>query len=694
MGLFGPPNVEKMKAKRDVKGLIKALGYQKDASVRRVAAAALGKIGDTHAVDPLVAALKDSEWKVREAAAGALGEIGDARAVAPLVAALKDTDSWYAAAKALVKIGAPAVAPLIAALKDSEWRVREAAAGALGKIGDARAVDPLVAALKDGNKGVRKATAGALDKMGWRPGQDESGARYCVIIENWNKCVETGAPAVAPLIAALLKDGVSYVRKAAAEALGKIGDARAVAPLIAALEDGEWHVGKEAPQALVKIGNPAVEPLIAALRYSGSRVRNEAAEALGEIGDARAVAPLIAALEDDEWRVREAAAHALDKMGWKPGQDESGARYCVIIENWNKCIEIGAPAVAPLVAVLKKTDWGLRDVRGAAAGALGQIGDARAVEPLMVALKDSETGVRQEAAGALVKIGNPAVEPLIAALEDSDSKMREAAAQALDKMGWKPGQDESSAVYRIVKRQWDECVEIGPPAVAPLVAVLKGSESGVLCRAVDALGQIGDSRAAGPLVAALKDGDSDVREAAAEALVKIGAPAVAPLMAALKDSSWKVREATAGTLGEIGDARAVEPLIAALKDSSDFVRKAAAQALDKMGWRPGQDESGAAYWVVKGGWDKCIEIGAPAVASLIAALGHLGKEKWSVRQAAAESLVKLYQSNLLDEAHKHLILVQRGRISVGHNDETTRDSSDCAGYLHTDNGGIGVAFPV
>jgi hypothetical protein len=27
MGLFGPPDVEKMKAKGDVKGLIKALGY-------------------------------------------------------------------------------------------------------------------------------------------------------------------------------------------------------------------------------------------------------------------------------------------------------------------------------------------------------------------------------------------------------------------------------------------------------------------------------------------------------------------------------------------------------------------------------------------------------------------------------------------------------------------------------------------
>jgi hypothetical protein len=40
MSLFGPPNVEKMKANRDVEGLVKALGYQKDTNVRKEAAGA------------------------------------------------------------------------------------------------------------------------------------------------------------------------------------------------------------------------------------------------------------------------------------------------------------------------------------------------------------------------------------------------------------------------------------------------------------------------------------------------------------------------------------------------------------------------------------------------------------------------------------------------------------------------------
>jgi len=88
MGLFGPPNVEKLKEKRDLKGLIKALRYKRDGVVRQTAAEVLGEIGDARAVEPLLAALRDEDSDVREAAAEALGKIGDARAAVPLRSAL------------------------------------------------------------------------------------------------------------------------------------------------------------------------------------------------------------------------------------------------------------------------------------------------------------------------------------------------------------------------------------------------------------------------------------------------------------------------------------------------------------------------------------------------------------------------------------------------------------------------------
>ena len=192
MFLFGPPNVEKMKARRDVNGLIKALRYRKDKGVRQ------------------------------------------------------------AAAEALVKIGAPAVEPLIAALKDQNSWARAAAAQALGKIKDRRAVEPLSAALGDERSDVRQAAAKALDHLGWKPAQDESAGWYWMAKHDWDKCVALGALAMEPLIAAL-KDENEYVREAAARTLGEIKDPRAVQPLIDALQDKKWFVGRTAAEALISI---------------------------------------------------------------------------------------------------------------------------------------------------------------------------------------------------------------------------------------------------------------------------------------------------------------------------------------------------------------------------------------------------------------------------------------------------------
>jgi HEAT repeat protein len=154
-----------------VNGLIKALRYRKDEGVRQAAAEVLGKIGDPRAVEPLIAALKDAEWRVRAAAAYALGKIKDPRAVEPLIAALKN-ESRAAAAYALGEIKDPrAVEPLIAALKDKD--VRASAAEALGKIGDPRAVEPLIDALQDKEWFVRRTAAEALISIYRRGGLED-----------------------------------------------------------------------------------------------------------------------------------------------------------------------------------------------------------------------------------------------------------------------------------------------------------------------------------------------------------------------------------------------------------------------------------------------------------------------------------------------------------------------------------------
>lgn len=76
-GLFGgsKPDINALKARRDVSGLIAALRFKGDASVRRAAAEALGEIGDQAAKVPLHAALEDDDNGVRVAAQAALGRL-------------------------------------------------------------------------------------------------------------------------------------------------------------------------------------------------------------------------------------------------------------------------------------------------------------------------------------------------------------------------------------------------------------------------------------------------------------------------------------------------------------------------------------------------------------------------------------------------------------------------------------------
>lgn len=103
------------------------------------------------------------------------------------------------------------------------------------------------------------------------------------------------------------------VRRTAAEALGKLGDVRAVEPLLTARKDTNDGVRKAATQALALIG---LEPLIVALKDSDGDVRKAASEALAEIGDARASEPLIAlAIDDYDYDVQVAAMQALAKIG-------------------------------------------------------------------------------------------------------------------------------------------------------------------------------------------------------------------------------------------------------------------------------------------------------------------------------------------------------------------------------------------
>jgi HEAT repeat protein len=113
-----------------------------------------------------------------------------------------------------------------------------------------------------------------------------------------------------PTLVGALDGGEIATRWKAAWALGQVGDARAVVPLIGCLDfsrkfvagEGEFTLNMVASWALGRIGDSrAVGPLSWALENECTDFVWIAAWALGEIGDPRAIGPLEKALARGEF---------------------------------------------------------------------------------------------------------------------------------------------------------------------------------------------------------------------------------------------------------------------------------------------------------------------------------------------------------------------------------------------------------
>ncbi|MEN6441239.1 MAG: HEAT repeat domain-containing protein [Syntrophobacter sp.] len=179
-------------------------------------------------------------------------------------------------------------------------------------------------------------------------------------------------------IISALEHGDDPLRRSAAEALGKIGDVRAVDALLNALEHGDNFLRRSAAMALGKIGDGrAVDALVNALEHGVYLLRLNAAGALWQIGDGRAVDALLNAFEHGDNFLRGNAAMALGQIG-------------------------DGRAVDALVNALEHGDDSLREY---AAMALGLMGDGRAVDALVNALEHGDDSERWRAAMALEKIG-------------------------------------------------------------------------------------------------------------------------------------------------------------------------------------------------------------------------------------------------------------------------------------------------
>jgi HEAT repeat protein len=196
-GQSGPADIQRMTAKRDIAGLIRALDTEKQSSeVVQQAFEAVISIGGP-AVEPLIVAFNGKSAGVRANAALALGHIGDERAVESLVAAL--------------------------GVEDDPYFLRQAIARALGMLQDARAIEPLCdAAPMDAYVVVpileQFGDAGVTALLTRLKSRDVSQRRLASYVLQFLKSESNKARCFEPLMAAL-RDDASSVRINAADAL-------------------------------------------------------------------------------------------------------------------------------------------------------------------------------------------------------------------------------------------------------------------------------------------------------------------------------------------------------------------------------------------------------------------------------------------------------------------------------------------
>lgn len=288
---------------RSVRALIEAL-RSGPSELKKEAASMLARIKDPQAGVALVELLQHDEEAVRGAGAAALEQMAgilDADTARALVALLPNAPDGQRKQVLTHLIGAipTAIFPLCEMLKHPDPEAQVAAASMLDQLLDPRSIDAFIDAM--GQPVVRDIAVGTLKKLSAireridstfnelrevEGASEREEARMATVID----LLGIGRPSVEILIE-YLEDDDWLVREAAADLLGKIGDVRAVEPLMKRLEhDKDTGVKELAIKALGLLGDGRPTQLyLHALPIRPLRVY--AIEALAKIKDVGILLP-------------------------------------------------------------------------------------------------------------------------------------------------------------------------------------------------------------------------------------------------------------------------------------------------------------------------------------------------------------------------------------------------------------------
>ncbi len=414
---------------------------------------------------------------------------------------------------------------LISALGDSEPRVRAAAAEGLGLLGDG------LGGL--GDRGERAERA--LER---RLADTEPEVRTAVLVA-LGRFSPSLMDRAMPAVAARLDDDHATVRVRAAELLGRLGDKRAVMPLIGRLQDSSREVRSLVIDALVRIGDERAGAAVGRLlRDPVPEVALRAVDALGQIGGSTAAPTLI-----DTWErgssdaMRAHAALGIGRLVSRAPADS----------------ELVSRGLASLVAGIGRDPLAVKEALGLCGRRAANVVAAR----LPVAVGDELT-VLVDLAKELgdARLGPPLLEEL--------SRGRAPREKIVDALG-------------AILRAGDKTM------LPPLLALLGRAEPSLRRRVLGAIAGHVDGRALTVLAEATTDADREVRLLAVAELGRLGLAGAGPALAkAMGSSDGDTATAAARALGMLGLGDHASLLVAALDRDPPSLRREAADALGQL----------------------------------------------------------------------------------------------------------------
>ncbi len=414
-------------------------------------------------LDELLETLQSGDVEEKAVAGRALGEIGE-NAVAPALEVLESNDQEQRANAAfalaeMVDLAPEAQAevtpPLVEALKDNYWRARANAAIALGNLrnGDSDAFGGLRSTLSDDDPRVRAAATYAIGELGVDP-----------------------AESVPVLAERLAQDEVPDVRVVAANALAMTGAAEAVPALQRAVEDEHWEVSYASMSALGLLRENAIDALPVLIDATARLPRfraivpaqsvkmilegagpayNAEPEILSALSQRLDTIVRAVTLTDQRYGCPAASSLAI-LMQWLPSerpriaaglarlpsQRQEGARAFIgdlVLPAFVAMAEVRNQSDSAFLSKLEDPD---RNVRWAAASALGFIDSERAIPALAAALADEDAMVQVAAARSLAHLDPESVGVLVDVLGHENPAARVHAAFALASIGRGAGEED------------------------------------------------------------------------------------------------------------------------------------------------------------------------------------------------------------------------------------------------------------